>query len=97
MTAKRPVGIADGVVRYRQEPGQDGFAVQANRTSATPRLEEDDARQLLGTRPRRRTTEAVEVDGVRVPLEQLAKGGTIVIGGAPPQLAVAYLLVHAVH
>jgi len=67
---------------------QDGVAVQPNRPSATPCFEEDDAGELLGSRPRRRTTKTVEVDGVPVSLEQLAEGDPIVLGGSAPQLTV---------
>jgi hypothetical protein len=94
---QRPVGIADGVVRYCEEPGQYAVTVKLNRTSATPCFQEDDTRQLLRTRPRGRTTETVEVDCVRVSFKQLTEGGTVVLGGSPPQLAVGYRLVRAVH
>jgi hypothetical protein len=51
VAAQRPVGIADGVVRYCEEPGQYAVTVKLNRTSATPCFQEDDTRQLLRARP----------------------------------------------
>ena len=65
----RPIEARQALHRSVHEEGQDGVAVQANRSSETPRFEEDNARQFLCTRPRSRTTKAVEVDGVRVSLE----------------------------
>jgi hypothetical protein len=91
-----PVGVANGVVRHRQEPRQDGIAVQTDRSPAAPGFEKDDARQLLGCRPRGCSAEAVEVNGVSVSLEQLPEGAAIVLRGSAPQLVVGHL-VRTVH
>ncbi len=39
----------------------------------------------------------MQVDGIAVSLEQLAKGGPIVVSGSLPQFAVRYVLARGVH
>lgn len=90
MPTERTLRVAHGIRSNAEKPRECALVDEAYVTSPPPSLEKDDRGQILRERPIGGTPEAIDVDRLRMSLEQGAEGRRVAPDSVAPQLSIGH-------